>query len=45
MTRSLAVEWGEHGICVNAIPPGIFPTDLKMKLPAYVTKTNVFRRI
>jgi NAD(P)-dependent dehydrogenase (short-subunit alcohol dehydrogenase family) len=32
MTRSLAVEWGEHGICVNAIAPGIFPTDLNRSL-------------
>jgi len=26
MTRSLAVEWGRHGIRVNAICPGPFPT-------------------
>lgn len=27
MTKSLAIEWGRHGIRLNAIAPGIFPTD------------------
>lgn len=27
MTRSLAVEWGRHGIRLNAIAPGPFPTE------------------
>jgi len=27
MTRSLAVEWGRHGIRVNAIAPGPIPTE------------------
>jgi NAD(P)-dependent dehydrogenase (short-subunit alcohol dehydrogenase family) len=32
LTRSLAVEWGHCGVCVNAIAPGIFPTDLNRSL-------------
>lgn len=28
LTKSLAVEWAPHGVCVNAIAPGVFPTDL-----------------
>ena len=27
MTRSLAVEWGKHGIRLNAVAPGPFPTE------------------
>lgn len=32
LTRSLAVEWASSGVCVNAIAPGIFPTDLNREL-------------
>jgi NAD(P)-dependent dehydrogenase (short-subunit alcohol dehydrogenase family) len=27
MTKSLAIEWGRYGIRLNAIAPGIFPTE------------------
>jgi NAD(P)-dependent dehydrogenase (short-subunit alcohol dehydrogenase family) len=27
MTKSLAVEWGRHGIRLNAIAPGVIPTE------------------
>jgi NAD(P)-dependent dehydrogenase (short-subunit alcohol dehydrogenase family) len=32
LTRSLAVEWAPNGVCVNAIAPGIIPTDLNRNL-------------
>jgi len=28
LTQSLGCEWAHDGICVNAIAPGVFPTDL-----------------
>jgi NAD(P)-dependent dehydrogenase (short-subunit alcohol dehydrogenase family) len=32
LTRSLACEWAADGICVNAIAPGIFPTEMNREI-------------
>src|SRR5512134_2452591 len=51
MTESLAVEWGKHGIRLNAIAPGPFPTEgaTKRLRPGSdfgdSTKVNPMRRI
>ena len=51
MTKSLAVEWGKHGIRLNAIAPGPFPTEgaTKRLRPGAdfgeSTKVNPMRRV
>src|SRR5918996_971366 len=51
MTKSLAVEWGRHGIRLNAIAPGPFPTEgaTKRLRPGSgfgeSTKVNPMRRV
>jgi NAD(P)-dependent dehydrogenase (short-subunit alcohol dehydrogenase family) len=32
LTKSLAIEWAPYGVCVNAIAPGVFRTDLNTQL-------------
>lgn len=32
LTKSLAVEWGSKGVCVNAIAPGVYLTNLNAAL-------------
>ncbi|MGV8877517.1 MAG: SDR family oxidoreductase [Sphingobacteriaceae bacterium] len=46
MTRSLAVEWGRHGIRTNAIAPGPFPTKgaWERLLPGEMAKNFDFKK-
>ena len=32
LTKTLAIEWARHGVCVNAIAPGVFRTELNSAL-------------
>jgi NAD(P)-dependent dehydrogenase (short-subunit alcohol dehydrogenase family) len=41
LTKATAVELGEHGIRVNAVAPGFFPTDIGAGIPKHVRDTLV----
>ena len=43
LTKSLAVEWAKHGVCVNAIAPGVFQTDLNKGLLEGTARGQEFR--
>ena len=40
-TRALAGEWGEHGITVNALAPGFFPSKMTKGLLATLGEENM----
>ena len=40
LTKSMAGEWGQHGIRVNAIAPGYFKTELNAALVANAEFSN-----
>ena len=46
MTKALAVEWAEKGICVNAIAPGFFETEMtKVLFEDPAIREEMFRHI
>ena len=43
LTKSLAIEWAKHGVCVNAIAPGVFQTELNQALIEGTARGQEFR--
>lgn len=44
LTRSLAVEWAQHGIRVNAIAPGFFETEMTRGLAEHPGRRAIIQR-
>lgn len=44
LTRALAGEWGRHGITVNALAPGFFPSKMSHKLIAAIGEEALIGR-
>jgi NAD(P)-dependent dehydrogenase (short-subunit alcohol dehydrogenase family) len=47
MTRELAVQWGRYGIRVNAVAPGMYPTDMiggEEEVPEFFASRLAIRR-
>ena len=40
LTRDLAWKWAQHGINVNAIAPGWFPTDMNKARARHATRSR-----
>jgi NAD(P)-dependent dehydrogenase (short-subunit alcohol dehydrogenase family) len=42
LTKALAVEWAKFGVCVNALVPGVFRTDMNAALLAGTERGKEF---
>ncbi len=43
MTRTLAAEWGQYNICVNAIAPGFFPSKMTQRVLEQIGEATIAR--